>query len=320
MTRAGLTRLTVVVRRLVALLALASLIASCSAIDDIEGDLSTVTLPEVTIPDVTLPDVTLPDVTLPDVTLPDVTLPDLTIPDVTLPEVSTTVGEFTTTTTAPPEPVTTAEQVTTTSSSTTTSTTVVTTAPPTTTATTPVATTAPVAPTTTTAVAAPSTTLVEEEEDGISPWWLFVILALLGGVAYAVWRSRMEAARVAEWRERLRVAYLQGRWMDDQFDDRLIEERRSEPDPRGLRVALEPVLADIRRLEADATDAATRGALRELGDSMRGLDRAVDDAAGLTGMQAGEPSVPQAKARLAAATETVAQLSTGVVPPPPATG
>jgi hypothetical protein len=315
-------------RRVVfALVGVSLLVAGCGPIEDLEDDLSTITIPDVTIPDVTLPDVTLPDVTLPDVTLPDITLPDVTLPDVSLPELTTTttVPDPVVTTAPAPSSTTSVVAVTTTSPPTTTS------APTTTTTTTqpsstqpPTATTVP--PTTTTAVeattteppgtstvveASPSTTLPDDtEEEGSALWW--ALAAVVGAVvaAWALDRSRKEAAALAasqaEWDDRIRGAYIRGRWVLDQFDERLPDERSIEADPRGLRAGVETVVEDLYRLEADAVNVDTRAMIRELSDAIRGLDRATDVAAGLLTGGADQSSVEVARGRLVAVLERVA--------------
>ncbi len=322
-------------RVVLGLVGVSLLVAGCGAIEDLEDDLSTITIPDVTIPDVTLPDVTLPDVTLPDITLPDITLPDVTLPDITLPELTTTTTVLAQTTTAPAQSSTTSvvaitttqPPATTTTTTTTTPTTTtgepattrppVTTTPPTTassTATTMTsdATTGP-STTSTMVVAAPSTTLPDEtEEEGSGLWWVLAVAAVIGAgiAAWALDRSRKEAAalatRQAEWDDRIRGSYIRGRWVLDQFDERLQAERSVEADPRGLRAGVETVVEALYRLEADAVNVDTRAMIRELSDAIRGLDRATDVAAGL--LAGGEEQFPveAARARLDAALERLA--------------
>jgi hypothetical protein len=310
------------------------LVTGCGSIEDLEDDLSTITIPDVTIPDVTIPDVTLPDglpdVTLPDIDLPEMTLPDIDLPDVTLPEVTlpeltttTTVLDQVTTTAPAPSTTTSVVAITTTQPPVTTTTTTV----PTTIATEPPPTTAPpttVAETTTSTggssttstlvEAAPSTTLPEEDEGGSGLWWALGIVAVIGaGVgAWALDRARKEAAelaaRQAEWDDRMRGAYVRGRWVLDQFDERLPAERSLEADPRELRAGVAMVVEDLYRLEADAVNVETRAAIRELSDAVRGLDRATDLAAGLLVGGDDQSSVEAARARLDAAVERLATM------------
>ncbi len=329
-------------RRVMLALVGASLLAvGCGPIEDLEDDLSTITLP-----DVTLPDVTLPDVTLPDIDLPDVTLPDLTLPDVTLPELTTTTAQVTTTapttttsvvadtTTQPPAtttttaPTTTAAPPPTTTPPATTSPTTppqtqppATTAPPTTVAETPTSSAGP-STTSTLVEAAGSTTLPEEDEGGSGLWWALGIAAVIGAgiAAWALDRARKEAtktaARQAEWDDRIRGAYIRGRWVLDQFDARLPAERGVEADPRGLRAGVATVVEDLYRLEADAVNVDTRATIRELSDAIRGLDRATDLAAGLLAGEHEPSSMETARARIDAALERLATTIQPETPPP----
>lgn len=318
------------------LVCLALLAAACGAIEDLGDDLSTITIPDATIPDITVPDVTLPDLTLPDVTLPDVTLPDVSLPDITLPEV--TLPELTTTTTTVPDQATTttpaassttsvvaitttrpppttmtssAPTTSTTRQSTTTATETPTTTTPSATATVADTTTGP-SPTSTVAEAAPSTTFPEEDEGGSALWWALAVAAVIGAgiAAWAIDRARKatgeQAARQAEWADRIRGAYIRGRWVLDQFDDRLPAERSVDADPRGLRAGVETVVEDLYRLEADAVNVETRAMVRELSDATRWLDRATDVAAGILAGGDEQPSVEAARARLDAALQRLA--------------
>jgi hypothetical protein len=324
-------------RLVAALVSIGALVAGCGAVEGIEEGLSTITIPDVTLPDVTLPDVTLPDLTIPDITLPDVTLPELTT--------TTTVA---TATTVPPQPTTSAVELTTTTTApaattteppaqttTTTAPAATTTEPPaqTTTTTAPAATTTePPAEATTTSPdsdttlveAAPSTTIVgdDPEEEAGSGWWLLALLIAAAAVGtYALWRARTArqesealAAQQEAWSGRMRAAYVQGRWVLDQLDERLAVERRSDPDARGLRAGIETVLGDMYALEADATDPETRAVIRGVSESIRDLDRAVDARAAQT--EGGGPTLEDARSALVEALDRIAAQNPPARPDP----